>query len=76
MVRSNMADTNPVFCGVEHYSIIIPYSDFIKIAEMAKNYELMQQQYTRLEEQYTALRGMFSEVLEVVREIRHFVRDS
>ena len=71
-----MPDTNPVFCGVEHYSIIIPYSDFLKIAEMAKNYELIEARCKRMEEMYSGIYGMFSEVLEIVRETRDFVRDT
>ena len=71
-----MPDTNPVFCGVEHYSIIIPYSDFLKIADMAKNYEAILASINRTEEQYAAMRGMFSECLDTVREIRDFVRDT
>lgn len=71
-----MADDKSLFCGVEQYSVLIPYRDLVKIAEMAKNYEVMQAQYNRLEEQYAAMRGMFSEVLEVVREIREYVRDT
>ena len=71
-----MADDKTSFCGVDHYSVLIPYCDLVKIAEMAKNYEVMQAQYNRLEEQYAAMRGMFSEVLEVVREIREYVRDT
>jgi hypothetical protein len=72
--RLIMADEK--FCSVEHYSVLIPYRDLVKIAEMAKNYEVMQAQYNRLEEQYAAMRGMFSEVLDVVREIREYVRDT
>lgn len=64
------------FCGVEHYSIIIPYSDFLKIADMAKNYEAILASTKRTEEQYAAMRGMFSECLDTVREIRDFVRDT
>ena len=71
-----MADQNDKFCGVEHYSIIIPYSDFLKIADMAKNYEAILSSIKRTEEQYAAMRGMFSECLETVREIRDFVRDT
>lgn len=71
-----MPEEKQPFCGVEHYSIIIPYSDFLKIAEMAKNYEVILASIKRTEEQYAAMRVMFSECLSAVREIRDFVRDS
>lgn len=71
-----MVDDKHSFCGVEHYSIIIPYSDFLKIADMAKNYEAILASIKRTEEQYAAMRGMFSEVLEICRETREFVRDT
>lgn len=64
------------FCSVENYSVLIPYRDLIKIAEMAQKVELIEAQYARLQEQYTAIRGMFSECLDTVREIRDFVRDT
>lgn len=64
------------FCSVENYSVLIPYRDLIKIAEMAQKVEVIEAQYSRLQEQYTAIRGMFSECLETVREIRDFVKDT
>lgn len=71
-----MAEDKIPFCGVPNYSIIIPYSDFSKIADMAKNYEAILGSIKRTEEQYAAMRGMFSECLDTVREIRDFVRDT
>lgn len=64
------------FCSVENYSVLIPYRDLVKIAEMAQKVEVIEAQYTRLQEQYAAIRGMFSECLDTVREIRDFVRDT
>lgn len=57
-------------------SVIIPYSDLEKIALMAQKMEHVEQQYKRLQEQYTALQGMFSECLQVVRDIREWVKDT
>ena len=64
------------FCCVENYSVLIPYRDLVKIAEMAQKVELIESQYNRLQDQYTAIRGMFSECLDKIAEIRDFVRDS
>ena len=64
------------FCGVENYGILIPYTDFIKIAEMAKNFELIEARYKRMEEMYSGIYGMFSECLKKIAEIEKFVRDT
>lgn len=56
--------------------VIIPYSEYEKVVNMAYELEEIKSQYARLQEQYTAIRGMFSECLETVREIRDFVRDT
>ena len=56
--------------------VIIPYSEYEKVVNMAHELEEIKAQYSRLQEQYTAIRGMFSECLDTVKEIRDFVRDS
>lgn len=71
-----MPERDKLFCGVENYGIIIPYADFVKIAEMAKQVEVIEARYKRLEDQYVAIRGMFSECLEKIGEIRDFVGNS
>lgn len=63
------------FCCVENYSVLIPYRDLVKIAEMAQKVEIIESKYDRLLEQYTAIRGMFSECLDKIKEIQEFVRD-
>lgn len=68
-----MPDDN--FCCPENYSVLIPYRDLVKIADMAKNYEVILAQNKRLQEQYTAIQGMFSECLLEIKKIRDFVRD-
>ncbi len=65
----------PKFCCPDNYSVIIPYSDLVKIVEMASKYEIIEARYARLEEQYTAIRGMFSECMDAIRDIRNFVQD-
>lgn len=62
-------------CCVENYSVLIPYRDLVKIAEMAQKVEVIESKYDRLLEQYTAIRGMFSECLDKIKEIQEFVRD-
>lgn len=64
------------FCCVENYSVLIPYKDLVKIAEMAQKVEVIEARYKRLEDQYAAIRGMFSECLDKIAEIREFVRDT
>lgn len=69
-----MADEK--FCCAENYSVLIPYSDLVKLVDVAKKVESIELQYSRLQEQYAAIRGMFSECLQVVKEIREFVGNS
>lgn len=64
------------FCSVEQYSVLIPYRDLERMAEMAKKVEHIETQYARLQDQYTCIRGMFSECLEKIEEIRDYVRDT
>ena len=56
--------------------VIIPYSEYEKVVNMAHEVEEIKRQYGRLQEQYAAIRGLFQECLDVVREIREFVRDT
>lgn len=64
------------FCCPENYSVLIPYGDLVKMVDMARKVELIEEQYSRLQEQYAAIRGMFSECLEKISEIREFVGNS
>lgn len=64
------------FCCPENYSVLIPYEDLVKMVDLAKKVEHIEDQYARLQEQYAAIRGMFSECLEKIKEIREFVRDT
>ena len=64
------------FCSPENYSVLIPYRDLVKIADMAQQVEVILAQNKRLEEQYAAIRGMFSECLQKIAEIQEWVKDS
>ena len=68
-----MADKD--FVAPEKYHVIIPYSDLEKMMYVIERLEKIEKNQARLDEQYAAIRGMFSECLEVVREIRDWVRD-
>lgn len=63
------------FVAPEKLQVIIPYSDFEKMVKVVYEMEEMKRQYARMEEQYIAIRGMFSQCLDVVKEIREFVKD-
>ena len=63
------------FVAPEKYHVISPYSDLEKMMYVVERLEKIEKNQARLDEQYAAIRGMFSECLEVVREIRDWVRD-
>lgn len=63
------------FCSPEKYQVLIPYSDLVRMVEMAKEMEEIKKQMQHIDEQYTAIRGMFSECLEKIKDIRDFVQD-
>ena len=56
--------------------VIIPYSEYEKVVNMAHEVEEIKAQYARLQDQYASIRGMFLECLETIREIREWVKDS
>lgn len=56
--------------------VIIPYSEYEKVVNMAHEMEEIKAQYARLQEQYAAIRGMFSECLDKIGEIRDYVGNS
>lgn len=68
-----MPDDN--FVASDKLQVIIPYSDFEKMIKAVYEMEEMKRQYARLEEQYNAIRGMFSQCLDIVQEIREYVKD-
>ena len=64
------------FCSVDNYSIVIPYRDFVKIVEIANNFEVLVAKYKRMEEKYEAMYGLYSEILEKVADVKAFVGDT
>ena len=63
------------FVASSQLQVIIPYSEYEKVVNMACEVEEIKKQYSRFEEQYAAIRGMFFECLEKIAEIRDFVTD-
>ena len=55
--------------------VIIPYSEYEKVVNMAHEVEEIKAQNARIMEQYTAIRGMFSECLEEIRKFKAYVTD-
>lgn len=55
--------------------VIIPYSEYEKVVNMAHEVEEIKAQYARLQEQYAAIRGMFSECLTEIKNIKDYVTD-
>lgn len=66
---------NKTFVASAPLQVIIPYSEYEKVVNMAHEVEAIKAQYLRLQEQYTAIRGMFAECLEKIGEIRDYVTD-
>ncbi|MBQ7129884.1 MAG: hypothetical protein IJO21_02430 [Oscillospiraceae bacterium] len=61
--------SNPKFCCVDDFPVLIPYRDLEKIVEVAKNMERYEKCLSRTNEQLAALRHQYSELLEKVREM-------
>lgn len=70
-----MKDKDKNFVASAPPWVIIPYSEYEKVVNMAQEVEQIRVQYARLQEQYTAIRGMFSECLEEIKKIRDYVTD-
>lgn len=68
-------DENPFVASAPPW-VIIPYSEYEKVVNMANNYEEMQRQLRRMEEMYQAMYGMWSECLDKIGEIRDYVGNS
>ena len=64
------------FAASPPLQVIIPYSEYEKVVNMAQKVEEIERLYVRLQEQYTAIRGMFSECLMEIRNVKDFVKDS
>lgn len=53
--------------------MIIPYEDFVELLSIKDKMIEMERQNQRMLEQYDAMKSMYSEMLEVVREIKHYM---
>lgn len=61
------------FCCFENYSILVPYSDFVKMMEMGTKFDEMHKMFVRMCKQYDAMKVMYSEMLEKIDEINHYL---
>lgn len=75
MASSKPSDKEKDFVASAPPWVIIPYSEYEKVVNMAQEVAEIKAQYARLQEQYTAIRGMFSECLTAIGEIREYVSD-
>ena len=63
------------FVAPERLQVIIPYSDLEKMVKVVHEVEEIKTQYAQLQAQYTAIQCMFSECLQIVKDIKEFVKD-
>ncbi len=61
------------FVDSSKYSILIPYSDFEKIMEMARKVDDMEKKYKHMEDMYVAMQEMFREALDKIAEINRYL---
>lgn len=68
-------DKEKDFVASPPLQVIIPYSEYEKVVNMAQEMEEMRKLCKRQDERYAAIMGMFAECLEEIRKIRDFVMD-
>lgn len=61
--------SNPKFCCVDDFPVLVPYRDLVKLLEVAKNMERYEKCLSRANEQLAALRHQYVELSEKVREM-------
>lgn len=61
--------SNPKFCCVDDFPVLVPYRDLVKLLEVAKNMERYERCLSRANDQLAALRHQYTELVEKVREI-------
>ncbi len=61
------------FVHPESYSILIPYSDFIKLVEMASKVDEMEKKYKHMEDMYVSIQEMWREALEKIADIQDLI---
>lgn len=65
--------SNPKFCCVDDFPVLVPYRDLVKIVEVAKNMERYEKCLSRTNEQLAALRHQYSELSEKVLEMEKYL---
>ena len=66
-------DGSSSFCGVGNYPMLIPYSEIVKMVEMAKKLDELESRFDRLQKQHDQLRSMYFELVEKFGELRKMV---
>lgn len=61
------------FCCIDNYSVIVPYSDFVKMMEIGTKFDEMHRMFTVLCKQYDSMKSMHSEMLQKIDEINHYL---
>lgn len=61
------------FCCPEKFSVVIPYSDFVKLVETGKKVDQISKDYKILVDQVQALRCMYTEAIEKIGEIERYL---
>lgn len=61
------------FCGVDNYSVIVPYKDMVKFIEISKKYDEINFQLKEMQKRYDAMQMMYREMLNKLEEINHFL---
>ncbi len=61
------------FCAADDLQVIIPYRDFEKIMELARNYDDLITRFAQVEKQLDAVRSMYREALEKIADINRYL---
>lgn len=61
------------FCGVQNYSVLIPYKDLQILMDSANKIEQISSQYQEMQERYVAMQEMFRQCLEKLGEINRML---
>jgi hypothetical protein len=54
-------------------AVIVPYEDFVELLSLKDKMLEIERQNNRMFEQYDAIKTMYSEMLDIVREIKHYL---
>lgn len=65
--------SNPKFCCVDDFPVLVPYRDLVKLLEVAKNMERYEKCLSRVNEQLAALQYRFTEMAEKVGKIERYL---